>query len=104
MAYVYQYLVFDSEEPTIEEIKQQIANGEWQYIDFEYYKDLSDVAEIVVKMNAFDWELGENDNIFIAVCGIGELEELELFDVDLSLELTADAREVYIDYDDLDLN
>ena len=89
MKYEYQYLVFDSDEPTLEQIKEKLASNEIDDFESEYDKySLEWVAEDIVKQNYYDWELWEGDNIYISVFQKGKPEEQELFCVSLSLDIS----------------
>ncbi|OOF46740.1 hypothetical protein [Rodentibacter trehalosifermentans] len=90
MIYEYQYLIFGSTKPTLEDVRKQIASDEWRYEESQR-DHLSSVAENIVKKHSWEWELGEDDNIFIAICPKNKTDKLEVFDVSLRLEIEATA-------------
>ena len=88
----YQYITFGSEEPTLEEIKEKLANDETAEF----------IAQDIVSQNYADWELDIDDNIYVSVFPEGEPEKQELYNVSLSLDISFDTSlERYgLDYDD----
>ena len=99
----YQYITFGSEEPTLEEIKEKLANDETADFESEYGKHaLEFIAQDIVSQNYADWELDIDDNIYVSVFPEGEPEKQELYNVSFSLDISFDTSlERYgLDYDD----
>lgn len=90
MKYQWEYIVFGSQEPTAEDIEAKIKESESE--EYESDHDCVDsLVEQIVEENNWDWELEENENIYISIFPKGKPEEQELFDVHLSLVIQATA-------------
>ena len=90
MKYQWEYIVFGSKEPTVEDIKAKIKQSESKKYESDH-DDVDGLVEQIVEENNCDWELEEDENIYISIYPKGKPEEQELFDVRLSLVIQATA-------------
>lgn len=90
MKYQWEYIVFGSKEPTVEDIKAKIKKSESKKYESDH-DDVDSLVEQIVEENNLDWELEEDENIYISIYPKGKPEEQELFDVRLSLVIQATA-------------
>lgn len=90
MKYQWEYIVFGSKEPTVKDIEAKIKESESESEEYESDHDCVDsLVEQIVEENYCDWELEEDENIYISIYPKGKPEEQELFDVHLSLVIQA---------------
>lgn len=95
MIYEWEYLVFSSDEPTVDDIKEKLENDESCTYESDH-EDVDGLAEQIVEENNFDWELEDGDYIYISIFPKGKPEEQELFCVRLELVISCTAhREWY---------
>ena len=90
MKYQWEYIVFGSKQPTVEDIKAKIKQSESKKYESDH-DDVDGLVEQIVEENNCDWELEEDENIYISIYPKGKPEEQELFDVHLSLVIQATA-------------
>lgn len=90
MKYQWEYIVFGSKEPTVEDIEAKIKQSESKKYESDH-DDVDSLVEQIVEENNWDWELEEDENIYISIYPKGKPEEQELFDVHLSLVIQATA-------------
>ena len=90
MKYQWEYIVFGSKEPTVEDIKAKIKQSESKKYESDH-DDVDGLVEQIVEENNCDWELEEDENIYISIYPKGKPEEQELFDAHLSLVIQATA-------------
>ena len=88
MKYQWEYIVFGSQEPTVEDIEAKIKKSESKKYESDH-DDVDSLVEQIVEENNWDWELEED--VYISIYPKGKPEEQELFDVRLSLVIQATA-------------
>lgn len=88
MKYQWEYIVFGSQEPTVEDIEAKIKQSKSKKYESDH-DDVDSLVEQIVEENYCDWELEEDENIYISIYPKGKPEEQELFDVHLSLVIQA---------------